>query len=74
MNQNTINRKVILLKAGLRETELAAAIGVTQQAINNEVRGDFKSRRIRDYLCGVTQTTPAEFWPEFQKNEEAVNE
>lgn len=66
MKQETINRKVILIKAGLTESEVARRLGVKPQAVNNEVRGDCKSRRIREYLCEITQTTPEEFWPEFQ--------
>jgi len=74
MNKNVINRKIIMLKSGISETAAAKNLGVKPQAVNNEVRGCYKSGRIRDYLCEVTQTTPAEFWPEFQKSEEAVNE
>lgn len=75
MNQNKINRKIILLKAGIRETDIARALGVTQQAVNNEMRGIKASKMIRNYICGITQTTPEEFWPEFhERNDDAHDE
>ena len=74
MNKNVINRKIIMLKSGVNETAAAKELGVRPQAVNNEVRGCYRSSRIRDYLCQATQTTPEEFWPEFQKSKEAVNE
>lgn len=70
MNENILNRKIILLRAGLTLVMVGGALGVTPQAITNEVNGRFKSRRIRKGLCELTNTTLDEFWPEFQEKKE----
>ena len=66
MKENVIKRKVILLQAGVNATQIARAIGLTPQAIHNEINKPGPSRRVREALCEATKTTPAEFWPELQ--------
>lgn len=66
MNKEAIiNRKVILLKAGLSNTAAGKALGVSPQAIYNEIAWRFSSRRVREGLCELTNTTPDEFWPDY---------
>jgi len=71
-NRHVIKRKSILWSRDLTETRVAELIGVTKQAVNQEMRGFGASERIRQELCRLTNTTPAEFWPEFYGEEHAA--
>lgn len=67
MDKNTINRKIKLLRSGFNETEVANILGIQRQAVNAEMHGTKKSRRIRELLCKLTKTTPEQFFPEHVK-------
>ena len=69
MKKHQINRKIKLLKAGITENEIARMLGVTRQAINNEMRGERKSVRIREALCKLTKTPEDKLFPEFHTND-----
>ena len=60
-----LNRKIVLLRAGLTMRKIAREIGVVPQAITNEVNGRICSRRVRDGICRLTGTTYEEMWPDF---------
>ena len=64
MNKFRINRKIKLLKAGISETEVARMLGVTLQAVNNEMAGAKKSKRIREALSRLTKTPEDKLFPE----------
>lgn len=69
MNDPLIERKIKLLRIGTTEVEIARKLGVTPQAVNQEMLGERKSARIRAALVELTGTTEEEFFPEhFQKN------
>jgi len=70
MNINQRNRKIKLIENGLKETEIARALGVSQQAINNEMRGEYRSKRIRAAICEMTGTTEEKMFPEVYPTEE----
>jgi transcriptional regulator with XRE-family HTH domain len=73
MNKHTTNRKIKLLKSGIKEVEIAKMLGVSRQAINNEMRGVRKSRRVRDALCKLTNTPFEKFFPEYAQKEADSN-
>jgi transcriptional regulator with XRE-family HTH domain len=64
MKNPRTNRKILLLRAGTTQKDIALSLGVTPQAISMEMAGRKKSRRIRQALCEVTGTTEREFFPE----------
>jgi transcriptional regulator with XRE-family HTH domain len=64
MKKSQINRKIKLLRSGFTEADIARMLGVTRQAINNEMRGERKSVRVREALCRLTKTPEEKFFPE----------
>jgi len=74
MNKHQTERKIKLLQSGITEIEIARKLNVTRQAINNEMRGENKSRRIRAALADLLQTPEAELFPERIQAEEKIND
>lgn len=70
MNEHQTKRKIILLQTGVTEVKVAHELGVTRQAVNNEMRGERKSARIREALCKMTNTPEEKFFPEHVQAEE----
>ena len=56
-----------MLRAGITEIEIARILGVTRQAVNNEMRGIKASSRVRDLICKLTKTPEHKLFPEHHK-------
>lgn len=81
--QHKINRKVKLAQADISQQEIANRLTaldpdhpVSRQAINNELRGEYRSERLRLGMCDIIGVDKEIFWPEFygeQSTESAEN-
>ncbi len=63
-NQNTINRKIMLISAGLTVRSLAERIGYTPQAVNTSIIGQSTSYRCHARIASVLGKPMVEIWPE----------
>lgn len=75
-----INRKIRLIKAQISQQEIAKRLTqlntehpVSRQAVNNELRGEYKSERIRLGICEIIGEPKETFWPEFYSGKNDVN-
>jgi hypothetical protein len=64
-NDPTINRKIFILQAKTNQVAIAKKLKVCRQAINNELRGVYRSEKIRLGICKITGIPKEVFWPEF---------
>lgn len=50
---DSVELKIILLRARKTQTEIARELGITPQAVNNAVSGRDKSRRVIEYIMNL---------------------
>ena len=60
-----INRKIFIIQARTYQVKLARKLKVTRQALNNELRGVYRSEKIRLGICKIIKVPKEIFWPEF---------
>lgn len=60
-----ILRLIHLKASGISQQSVARKLDVTYQAVNNELRGEFRSEKIRLGICDMTGISKDVFWPEF---------
>lgn len=63
-NKNIINRKVMLVRAGLTVGSLAEKLKLTKQTINTAIIGKSKSYRTHVRIAAFFQLPMVEIWPE----------
>jgi hypothetical protein len=75
-----INRKIMLIKAGISQSEIARRLSInpdnqriTRQGVNNELRGVYYSERVRLGICEIIGVSKEVFWPEFYGPEGSKN-
>ena len=64
-NSPQINRKILILQARTNQVALAKKLKVSRQALNNELRGVYRSEKIRLGICKKIKVPKEIFWPEF---------
>lgn len=55
--------KAAMRKNGVKASDLARHLGVSQMSVSNTVRGHIKSRRIADAVAKIVGRTVDEIWP-----------
>lgn len=63
-NENIINRKVMLIQAGLTVGSLAEKINLTGQTVGQAIMGKSKSYRTHVRIAAFFQRPMVEIWPE----------
>ncbi len=79
--QNQINRKCMIIQAQITQAEIAQKLSInpenqriTRQAVNNELRGEYKSEYVRLGICRIIGIPKEIFWPEFYGPEAENND
>jgi len=60
-------RKVLLLRAGITQTDIARELGITKNSINQEIHDRRTSKRIRKAIARAVDRPVEELWPQAKK-------
>lgn len=60
------------VRLGISQMDIAKMLGVTIQAVNNEMQGQRKSKRIREAISKLTKTPIEKLFPEHYQEADRV--
>lgn len=72
-NNPKINRKIYIIAANTNQIAIAKKLQVSRQSLNNELRGVYRSEKIRSGICEIIGVSKEDFWPEFYPNNNGGN-
>jgi DNA-binding CsgD family transcriptional regulator len=61
---DAIERKVLMLRAGIRQSEIARRLGLRSQTVCLVVNGRCKSRRVEEEIARALGVSREALWPD----------
>jgi len=63
--EHIINRKVIIMQAGVSQVDVAKKMGITRIGLYKAISGITKNPKMHQRICDALGVTKENFWPEF---------